>query len=455
MVFNSNVFLLVFLPVVFALFWMARTKQQRYVLLTVSGYVFYGYWNWRFCFLMLFSSLVSYFAAIGISYSETPAKKRVWVIASVTVDLTLLGFFKYYNFLASTLASIDARIAPPLLDIVLPIGISFYTFHTISYILDVAAGNVRAARNLFEYLTYVSLFSQLVAGPIVRYRQIEKDLEQIDGPPREEWISRGIGFFVIGMARKVILADQIAQQINPLIDDIAHISTAGAWIAALGYTCQLYFDFSGYSDMAIGLGYLFGLRIPQNFNSPYKASGIRDFWRRWHISLSTWLRDYLYINLGGNRGGALRTHLNLLITMLLGGLWHGANWTFVIWGGYHGVLLILDRVLEPWWKSVPRVVYQLATFFAVVAGWVLFRASTLAVAGQWFQRMASLTSGTPVPPSAVLVVGIGLMSVVVLPESWDIRFGKRRRWAPVYAVGLFIAYLFMNQSNTVFLYYQF
>ncbi len=375
MVFNSNVFLLAFLPAVFVLFWLARTRQQRYILLTVSGYVFYGYWNWRFCFLMLFSSLVSYFAAIGISYSRTPGKKRAWVISSITVDLTLLGFFKYYNFLAATLASIDARIAPPLLDIVLPIvGISFYTFHTISYILDVASGKVRATHNLFEYLTYVSLFSQLVAGPIVRYRQIEKDLEQIDGSPREEWISRGIGFFVTGMVRKVILADQIAQQINPLIDNIAHVSTAAAWIAALGYTCQLYFDFSGYSDMAIGLGYLFGLRIPQNFNSPYKAAGIRDFWRRWHISLSTWLRDYLYINLGGNRGGALRTHLNLLITMLLGGLWHGANWTFVIWGGYHGVLLILDRVMEPWWKSIPRVVYQLATFFAVVAGWVLFRA---------------------------------------------------------------------------------
>ncbi len=372
MVFNSNVFLLAFLPAVFVLFWLARTRQQRYILLTVSGYVFYGYWNWRFCFLMLFSSLVSYFAAIGISYSRTPGKKRAWVISSITVDLTLLGFFKYYNFLAATLASIDARIAPPLLDIVLPIGISFYTFHTISYILDVASGKVRATHNLFEYLTYVSLFSQLVAGPIVRYRQIEKDLEQIDGSPREEWISRGIGFFVTGMVRKVILADQIAQQINPLIDNIAHVSTAAAWIAALGYTCQLYFDFSGYSDMAIGLGYLFGLRIPQNFNSPYKAAGIRDFWRRWHISLSTWLRDYLYINLGGNRGGALRTHLNLLITMLLGGLWHGANWTFVIWGGYHGVLLILDRVMEPWWKSIPRVVYQLATFFAVVAGWVLF-----------------------------------------------------------------------------------
>ena len=172
MVFNSNVFLLAFLPAVFVLFWLARTRQQRYILLTVSGYVFYGYWNWRFCFLMLFSSLVSYFAAIGISYSRTPGKKRAWVISSITVDLTLLGFFKYYNFLAATLASIDARIAPPLLDIVLPIGISFYTFHTISYILDVASGKVRATHNLFEYLTYVSLFSQLVAGPIVRYRQI-------------------------------------------------------------------------------------------------------------------------------------------------------------------------------------------------------------------------------------------------------------------------------------------
>ncbi|MEO8593558.1 MAG: MBOAT family O-acyltransferase [Candidatus Solibacter sp.] len=456
MVFNSDVFLLAFLPIVFALFWIARTRQQRYVLLTLSGYVFYGYWNWKFCFLMLFSSLVSYFAALGISRTETARGKRAWVVASVSVDLTLLGFFKYYNFLAASLAALSSKIAPPLLDIVLPIGISFYTFHTISYIVDVAAGRVKAARNLFEYLTYVSLFSQLVAGPIVRYRQIEEDLEHIDGPPREDWIARGIGFFVMGMIRKVMLADQIAAQINPLIDGMAQLSTGAAWVAALGYTCQLYFDFSGYSDMAIGLGYLFGLRIPQNFNSPYKAAGIRDFWRRWHISLSTWLRDYLYIALGGSRGSALRTHINLLITMLLGGLWHGANWTFVIWGGYHGVLLILDRVLEPWWKAVPRPLYQLATFLAVVCGWVFFRAPSVGVAGEWFRRMAGAGNGaTPAGPLAVLWVWFGLLAVIFLPESWDIRFGTQRRWAPVYAAGLFIAYLFMKQTKTVFLYYQF
>jgi alginate O-acetyltransferase complex protein AlgI len=208
--------------------------------------------------------------------------------------------------------------------------------------------------------------------------------------------------------------------------------------------------------MAVGLGYLFGLRIPQNFNSPYKAAGIRDFWRRWHISLSTWLRDYLYISLGGNRAGAFRTHMNLLITMLLGGLWHGASWNFVIWGGYHGVLLILDRLLEPLWKIVPRLLYQLATFLAVVAGWVLFRARTLPEASQWLKGMAGLGSGAVMPPSnTVMWVGIGLIAVLLLPESWDIRFSTRLRWAPVYALALFITYLFMNQAETVFLYYQF
>jgi alginate O-acetyltransferase complex protein AlgI len=242
----------------------------------------------------------------------------------------------------------------PLVNVVLPIGISFYTFHTISYIVDVARGKVQPTRDLFEYLTYVGLFSQLVAGPIVRFRQIEEDLEGIDGPPRDDWMARGIGFFVVGMIKKVVVADQVAILVNGLLGNFGMLSSAGAWAAALGYTFQLYFDFSGYSDMAIGLGYLFGLRIPQNFDSPYQATGMGDFWRRWHISLSSWLRDYLYIPLGGSRGTAARTAENLLITMLLGGLWHGTNWTFIAWGAYHGTLLCIDRIVQPHVAGVPE-----------------------------------------------------------------------------------------------------
>ena len=274
MVFNSDVFLFLFLPVVFALFWIFRSKEQRYLLLTVSGYVFYGYWNWRFCFLLLFSSLVSFFVALLVVRTDDPRRRRMWVFLSIAVDLSLLGFFKYYNFFASSVHAVMPAAAPPMLHIVLPIGISFYTFHTISYIVDVSAGRVKPTRNIFEYLTYVSLFSQLVAGPIVRFRQIEEDLEHIDGPPREDWIAKGLGFFVVGLVKKVIVADQIARYVNPMLHSYQSLSCGGAWAAALGYSFQLYFDFTGYSDMAIGLGFLFGLTLPANFNSPYQALGI-------------------------------------------------------------------------------------------------------------------------------------------------------------------------------------
>jgi alginate O-acetyltransferase complex protein AlgI len=456
MVFNSDLFLLYFLPVVFTLFWLFRNKQWRYVLLTVSGYIFYGAWNWKFCFLLAFSSLVSFFVALQVERTPKPRDKRRWMIAAISVDLTLLGFFKYYNFFAGNVHALLPGVAPPILHVVLPIGISFYTFHTISYIVDVTAGRVRATRNIFEYFTYVCLFSQLVAGPIVRFRQIENDLENIDGPPREDHMARGLGFFVVGLIKKVIVADSIAAYVDPMLKSYAGLSTAGAWLAALGFAFQLYYDFSGYSDMAIGLGYLFGIRIPQNFNSPYKALGIGDFWRRWHISLSTWLRDYLYIPLGGNRCSVFRMNVNLLTTMLLGGLWHGANWTFILWGAYHGLLLILDRVLEPWTKHLPMLLRRWGTFVLVLVSWVLFRSENLHMAVTWLGKMAGIGAG---PDSGFLSlvpwVAGAFVAVNVLPETWDIPFGARRRWAMVYALGFFVAYLFVNGRQSVFLYYQF
>jgi alginate O-acetyltransferase complex protein AlgI len=456
MVFNSNVFLFAFLPVVFTLFWVSRTKQQRYVVLAVSGYVFYGYWDWRFCFLLLFSSLVSFSAGIMIDRSPSPAVRRAWMVASVAVDLSVLGFFKYYDFLAGNLAGLLPGMALPLLHVVLPIGISFYTFHTISYIVDVARGRVRATHNLFEYLAYVSLFSQLVAGPIVRYREIEDDLERIDGPPREDQMARGIGFFVVGLVKKAVIADGIAGWIDPLLAVPASLSTAGAWLTALGYSLQLYYDFSGYSDMAVGLGLMFGLRIPQNFNAPYRALGISDFWHRWHISLSSWLRDYLYIPLGGSRKGEARTYANLLLTMLLGGLWHGANWTFVVWGAYQGTLLALGRLLQPLFAPLPMLARRVGTFLLVVLGFVIFRSSDLGQAGVWLAKLVGIGAGAgDVPAALVAWVAAGLVLVNLAPETWDIDFGTRLRWAPAYAAAFLIAYLFVNQQASVFLYYQF
>jgi len=457
MVFNSNIFLFAFLPIVSVLFWLFATKQQRYVLLTLSGYVFYGYWNWRFCFLLLFSSLVSFFAAILVDRAQTKSRARLWVYVSVGVDLTLLGFFKYYNFFAETATAIFPRSLLPHLEVVLPIGISFYTFHTISYIVDVAAGRVKATKDIWEYFTYVCLFSQLVAGPIVRFRQIESDLENIDRSLNEDYVVRGIAFFSIGMIKKVVIADLLARWVNPALGAFESLTFVGAWTAALGYTFQLYYDFCGYSDMAVGLGYLFGLRIPQNFDAPYKALGIRDFWRRWHISLSTWLRDYLYIPLGGNRHGTMRRYINLFVTMLLGGLWHGANWTFVVWGAYHGFLLVLDRIAEPVTEKLPALVFRWLTFILVVAGWVLFRSSDFHMASVWLGKMIGIGAAGTAVVSWIPVAGIigCFLLANFVPETWDIRFSRRRIYAVAYAVGLFVAFLLMNGNETVFLYYQF
>ena len=468
MIFNSNIFLFAFLPVVFTLFWIARGKQQRYVLLAIAGYVFYGYWDWRFCILLAFSSIVSFVSGLMIDGTDSQQRKRAWVIGAVSVDLTLLGFFKYYNFVAANLGValdwLSVRAQPPVLHIILPIGISFYTFHTISYVVDVSKGRVKATRNIAEYFTYVSLFSQLIAGPIVRYRQIEADLEQIDGPPRSDWIAIGIGFFVVGLIKKVIIADHIGGGIDPILaayanGSISAMSFGQAWITAIGYTCQLYFDFSGYSDMAVGLGYLFSLRIPQNFDAPYRSLGIQDFWRRWHISLSTWLRDYLYIGLGGNRKGKRRMYVNIMIVMLLGGLWHGASWTFVIWGAYHGILLIIDRLGSPFFRKLPPMLYRAQTFFLVIIGWVFFRATSFRMAGGWLRSMFTAgparDAALPIAPMLPIWIGIALAVVMFLPETWNFRFGTTRRWAAVYAAGFVLAYVFMNGTNSPFLYYQF
>ena len=456
MIFNSPVFLFAFLPVVFALFWLARTKQQRYILLTASGYIFYGYWDWRFCFLLLLSSLVSFTAGLAIEHAASRRAKRAWMVGSISFDLAVLGFFKYYNFFAANVQHLAPAACLPHLHVLLPIGISFYTFHTITYIADVAAGRVRPTHHLFEYLAYVSLFPQLVAGPIVRFRQIEADLEHIDRAPREDQQARGLGFFVVGLIKKAVIADTIARCIDPLLKAPAALSMTGAWLAALGYALQIYYDFSGYSDMAVGLGHLFGLRIPQNFNAPYRAEGLRDFWRRWHISLSTCLRDYLYIPLGGNRRGGLRTHVNLMITMLLGGLWHGANWTFVIWGAYHGVLLMIDRALEPWLQRWPRALYRGATFLLVLIGWVFFRSEHFTMAFTWLRAMCGWGGGAAGGGWTLWIMTIlGLAAVAWAPETWDLRFGTTRRWVVLYALLFVAAYFFMHDRGAPFLYYQF
>jgi alginate O-acetyltransferase complex protein AlgI len=348
----------------------------------------------------------------------------------------------------------------PHFNIILPIGISFYTFHTISYIVDSYRRVIRPTRRFFEFAAYVSLFSQLVAGPIVRFRQIEEDLEAIGEADRWRWFSRGVRFFVIGLAEKVIVADYLAYFVDPALANWAHLSTVGTWLVMLGYTFQLYFDFSGYSSMAVGLGFLFGLRIPQNFNSPYKSRDPSEFWRRWHISLSSCLRDYVYIPLGGNREGEWKAYRNLMLTMLIGGLWHGANWTFVVWGGYHGVLLALYRRYARVWDKLPALARQAAMFLAATIGWVWFRATDMRMVAGLFHRMFVPTAGAQPEQVGVLVplLLIAMWWAMVGPNAFDTDAAWRaraRRWIVIAAAAGASLAIMAGAGSSPFLYFQF
>jgi len=462
MLFNSAVFLFAFLPIAYTVFWGLRTTRSRHVWLAITGYVFYGYWNPWFTLLMLFSTLVSYSAGLGFLRWSDARHRKLCLVIPVTTDLALLGFFKYANFgldtAQATLHLLGMQVMLPHLNIILPIGISFYTFHTISYIVDSYRGTIKPTRNFFEFAAYVSLFSQLVAGPIVRFRTIEADLEAIGATDRTRWLARGVSFFIVGLVEKVVVADSIAAFVDPALSHYHLLSTVGAWLAMLGYTFQLYFDFSGYSTMAVGLGMMFGLRIPQNFNSPYKSLDPSEFWRRWHISLSTCLRDYLYIPLGGNRHGEAQTYRNLMLTMVIGGLWHGAAWTFVVWGGYHGALLALHRKFGRGWDTMNAGVRQIAMFVLVVFGWVLFRATSFGMALSLFHTMLVPTNGALVeqPVLAIGVLAIAAWWAMRGPNVYEMNLSLslRRRAVLTAAFGASLA-LIIGSPFSPFLYFQF
>jgi alginate O-acetyltransferase complex protein AlgI len=470
MLFNSLAFLYGFLPITYIVYWRLKTLRQRYLWLALTGYVFYGFWNAKFCLLMAFSTLISFVAGLGFLKAEENQNKRLkklCLVIPVCIDLSLLFFFKYFNFTLNGLEHLFNLISSHQLhftriDVILPIGISFYTFHTISYIVDCYRGTIRPTKNLPEFACYVSLFSQLVAGPIVRFGQIEEDLAHLDRGKDPSRLSLGSSYFVIGLVKKVLLADTIAMIINPALKDVGNLSTATAWLCALGYTYQLYFDFSGYSDMAVGLGHLFNIRIPQNFNSPYKACGISDFWRRWHISLSSCLRDYLYIPLGGNRSGKLNTYRNLMLTFLFGGLWHGANITFLIWGLYHGFLLCLNHLMQKIkFPPLPRILAQTGTFFLVVIGWVIFRADNLGMAENWFEKMFSFSApenGWALPGLQGLVVSTILCGMIA--HLGKNSFELKHRWNLASSCGLaallgLSLFLITGGTPSPFLYFQF
>ena len=462
MLFNSYLFIFCFLPLVLAGWWMLRATSARLTFITLASYFFYAWWDWRFLPLMIASTTVDYIAGGKIAASESPRVRKRWLVCSLSFNLAILGFFKYYGFFADSMdraaSAMGATALLPTLHLILPIGISFYTFNSMSYTIDIYRGLVRPAKSALHFSAFVALFPHLVAGPIVRYADIEDQFRALKTRLSSTQAGVGVYFFAIGLAKKMLIADRLARPVTAFFDGPIQHGLLPACLGVLGYTFQLYFDFSGYSDMAVGLAHLLGIQFPQNFNSPYKAVNISDFWRRWHISLSTWLRDYLFIPLGGSRGSLRRTALNLGITMFLGGLWHGANWTFVIWGLYHGVLLAVYFLAKRRaWVPGSLLVSRVITFVAVTLGWVFFRAQSLGRAVQIFGDIAGfrgLGSAQSFPLAYMLSLAVAAAIAFFCKNSWELEFEPRPRYAYALATMLIASVLLLGGTSP-FLYFQF
>ncbi|WP_342246753.1 MBOAT family O-acyltransferase [Pseudomonas sp. OTU5201] len=390
MVFSSNVFLFLFLPTFLGLYYLCGARYRN-LLLLIASYLFYAWW--RVDFLALFAVVTLWNYWIGLKVGAAGVRTlsaRHWLLLGVAADLAILGYFKYTNFGVDSFNALIATMGMQpfvISHILLPIGISFYVFESISYIIDVYRGDTPATHRLIDFAAFVAIFPHLIAGPVLRFRDLAGQFHH--RTHNLDKFAEGCTRFMQGFIKKVFIADTLAPLVSHCFA-LENPSAADAWLGTLAYTAQLYFDFSGYSDMAIGLGLMMGFRFLENFKQPYISQSISEFWRRWHISLSTWLRDYLYVSLGGNRGGTLATYRNLMLTMLLGGLWHGANFTFVLWGAWHGLWLAIERAFGV--DAAPQRFNPLkwgATFLVVILGWVLFRAENLQVAARMYQAMFS------------------------------------------------------------------
>lgn len=382
MVFSSLTFLCVFLPIVFGLYCVVPNIRAKNGLLIAASLLFYAYGEPVYVLLMLASTILNY-ACGRLVASAIGSKRKLCLVVAVVGNLAVLGVFKYAGMLVAT---IDTLFSVNLLvpQITLPIGISFFTFQAMSYVIDVYRGDVAGEKNYFNVLLYISFFPQLIAGPIIKYHDIAEQLKNRKQDATQ--MALGLRRFCVGLAKKVLIANVMAQAADALFTTpVAELNILSAWIAAIAYMLQIYFDFSGYSDMAIGLGHMFGFAFKENFNYPYKSKNIKEFWKRWHISLSTWFKEYLYIPLGGNRKGKARTIVNKFTVFFLCGLWHGASWTFVVWGLFHGFFLFLEEVLPI--HRLPKCLGHLYALLVVCVGFVIFRADTLSQAGGIIAQM--------------------------------------------------------------------
>ncbi len=466
MVFSSTVFLLLFLPLTVILYYICPHRWRNAVLLAAS-LLFYGWGEPKYILIMLFSTVFDYCNGLGIARCRAKGKNgaaRAVLILSVAGNLAILCFFKYTDFAIANVNSL-LKLGLPALGLALPIGISFYTFQTMSYTIDVYRGQVEPQRNLLDFAAYVTLFPQLIAGPIVQYKTVEKDLHL----RRESWLeaSRGVQRFVIGLGKKVLIANQIGA-VWETISAMENPSALTAWLGALAFTFQIYFDFSGYSDMAIGLGHIFGFTFLENFRYPYESHSVTEFWRRWHISLGTWFREYVYIPLGGNRRGIGRQIINLAVVWFLTGLWHGASWNFVLWGLYYAVLLILEKiVLLRWLDKLPRLMGHVYTWFCFVMGWVLFAVTDFNELGGYLASMFTAPAADSgfwylLRSNAVLLVLAAVGSTMLparifrkMEERLSDRAAAAVRTAGVTAILLLSIAFLVGDSYNPFLYFRF
>ncbi|HXP86854.1 MAG TPA: MBOAT family O-acyltransferase [Bryobacteraceae bacterium] len=466
MLFNTARFFL-FFAVVLALHYASPKPLRKWILLAAS-YFFYMSWNPKFVLLLLTLTAIDYTSGLWIERCREPARKKLFLVLSLVANLGFLGFFKYYNFLAAMIAELF-RLPPQsfALAIILPLGISFHTFQSMSYIVDVYRGQQKAIRNPVDYALFIAFFPQLVAGPIVRAREFFGGLYQWVAPTSEECL-RGVMLMLVGLTKKMALADQFAAISDSYFQHLtAHPGMAAAWSGTAAFAMQIFFDFSGYTDMAIGMALLLGFHFPVNFRRPYLAFSITDFWHRWHISLSRWLRDYLYISLGGNRYGPWKTYRNLMLTMLLGGLWHGASWNFVIWGGYHGLLLSLERIMgrryfEERGSALLYPFRAVLTFALVCVGWVFFRAATLSDSSYVLRQMLVGARGMAdflIPAWLLVLVGIALLIALFEEKSeWIDGLARGPAWAYVAAAVvllLMVEMIGVTEKAVPFVYFQF
>ena len=452
-----------FFAVVFAVHWGLRRHSLRKLWLLGASYAFYAGWDWRFLGLIVFSTLVDFVAGKRIEAGGSPRVRRSWLIASLTANLGVLGLFKYWDFFVESgavfLESLGLQVSVPTLSLILPVGISFYTFQTLSYTIDVYRGRLEATHNPADFALFVAFFPQLVAGPIVRATEFLPQLAARTEFARVP-VRACATLFLIGFVKKACVADNIAALVDPVFASPEAAATATLWLAMCLYGVQIYCDFSGYSDMAIAIAGLLGYRLPLNFDSPYTAASVTDFWRRWHISLSTWFRDYLYVPLGGNRGSAARTWLNLGLVFLLCGLWHGASWNFIVWGLVHGVLLAVERIVPVARRPVLSLARWGLTVLLVMLAWVPFRSGTLGDAWTFLCGLWS-SPGTGLPALApgwwVLVLGVGLMHFVMARR--DVLTGAERVpaavFAPAYGAAVALTLPWAAVDYQPFIYFQF